>query len=276
MSLLWRDQLRFALCPDRVIFTRISRGLRPRVVDKQIECFSPVSGEAAWKPALEAVQFILEEQSGKPSADALLILSNHFVRYAVVPWSKDPVSEEEEMALVRYRFSQVFGDLSAHWTLRVSDAEFGSSRLAAAVDQELLDEAGKLFAGSRIHLRSVQPYLMATFNQWRSSLSNGWFLLAEPGRLSLALLQQGSWTLVRNRNIGEMIAAELPLILDQERLLCGVADSPKQLLLHMPSESAFKLPEDSDWSVSELRIPPRSGFSPYTDAQYSMAMSGSF
>lgn len=270
-----RDQARVVLCPDRVVFVRLRRGLRAHVEDKQIVTFAPAEpGEPAWGPALAALKELLDGQ--QKSADALLILSNHFVRYVVVPWSDELVSEQEQSAFVRHRFTQVYGELSRGWAIVVSNGSSGVPRMASAIDQPLLDAARGVFATSKIRLRSVQPYLMSAFNQWRHELKNGgaWFLLAESDRLCLALLHHGQWHSVRTRHIGPMLGAELPLILDQERLLSGLPDAPSKVLLHVPNDPVFTLAPRGDWATQHLKLESRAGFSPYMDAAYSMAMSG--
>ena len=275
MSPLWRDQLNIVLCPDRVVLVRQGRGLRPRVVDKQIlRCAPATPGEPAWAHALAALKNMLEAQ--KNGADARLILSNHFVRYTVVPWSDELANEEEQAAFVRHRYTQVYGDACNDWAMLLSNGSAGVPRLASAIDRTLLDAARGIFAGPKIRLRSLQPYLMAAFNHWRREFANGdaWLALAEPGRLCLALLHQGQWHSVRTRHVGPALSAELPLILDQERLLSGLPDAPAKVFLHVPEDPAFTLAPRSGWSVLPLKLEPRHGFAPSMDAPYSMAMSG--
>ena len=275
MSHLWRDQLNIVLRPDRVVLVRLGRGLRPRVVDKQIlVCAPAAAGEPPWAHALATLKSLLEAQ--KTGADARLVLSNHFVRYTVVPWSDELSNEEEQAAFVRHRYTQVYGDAANDWEMLLSKGSAGVPRLASAIDRTLLDAARGIFAGSKIRLRSLQPYLMAAFNQWRREFDDGgaWLALAEPGRLCLALLHQGQWHSVRTRHIGPALAAELPLILDQERLLSGLPDAPAKVFLHVPEDPAFALGPRSGWSVRPLKLEPRPGFAPAIDAPYSMAMSG--
>jgi len=48
---------------------------------------------------------------------------------------------------------------------------------------------------SKLHLRSIQPYLMAAFNHLRKHFkdASAWFLLAEQGKLCISLFDRGEW-----------------------------------------------------------------------------------
>ena len=78
MSLLWRDQVRIVLCPNRVILARLRKGWRSEVMDKQIvQC--ETTDDTNWKAALATLADVVKEVRWQ-NADAVLILSNHFVR----------------------------------------------------------------------------------------------------------------------------------------------------------------------------------------------------
>ncbi|MEO8164370.1 MAG: hypothetical protein ABI619_03145, partial [Betaproteobacteria bacterium] len=152
-----------------------------------------------WSAALATLRQLL----GQPlaaKAPVTVMLSNHFVRYMVLPWSADLVTRAEEVEFARARFIQVFGDKARQWTIRASDAAAGLDRLSAATDRALLEELRSTLAASGLTLGSCQPALMAQFNACRSRIGdNAWLVCAEYGRLLVAWIRAGHWGSVRVR-----------------------------------------------------------------------------
>jgi hypothetical protein len=123
-----------------------------------------------------------------------VVLSNHFVRYAIVPWTAGLDTAAEEEAYVRHHFAKVYGERAKTWALRWSDN--GGTRLASAIDQALLEALKQALP----RLASVQPYLMAAINRCRASIprSGAWLALVEADRACIALHAGGRWQSVQN------------------------------------------------------------------------------
>ena len=272
---LWRDRLHIALRPDRLILLRRRRGFAGPIVEKTITPCPQQGHHAPWTHALEALRSALSMPKWQ-DCDATVLLSNHFVRHILVPWNDQLSNEAEQNAFLRHSFTKVYGDAVEQWVLRMSDDSAGNPRLASAVDQNLLDELEALVENSPLRLRSIQPYFMAAFNQWRGQLKGQslWFALAEADRLCLAFFRQGRWTSMRMRPLRGSLAGELTQILEQEAYTVGAETEQSQLYLYAPEQADFLLPTGSPWQLTQLKLPARVGFSPFTDAAYAMAMSG--
>ncbi len=270
----WRDEVRIALCPDRVVLARVSRRWRPRVTARQVvRCAEP--GIAAWKPCVEALLRTLPEARWK-DADATVIVSNHFVRYALVPWSAELVSDDEKLAWVRHHFAEVYGEAVATAEYRWSEDRPDALCLASAVDGEFVNLVRRAFEGTSLRLRSIQPYLMTVFNRWRRRVTGNavWILAPEPGRVCLASIVRGRWRGIASRKIGADWQAELPVVLERERVLADDADAPETVFAYVPGIPRFEIPR---WNKVPLRaLAPRAlpGFSPHADAEYAMALTG--
>src|SRR6185503_1696378 len=102
--------------------------------------------------------------------------------------------------------------------IRVSAARAREPRVASAVDAALLEALGTV-----PQVVSVQPYLMAAFNARRRALGTerAWFVLQEPGRLTLALIAEERWQLVRTRQAGATWREELADLLERESASAG-------------------------------------------------------
>ena len=230
MSLSWRERVRIALSPHGVALVRFSRGLRPRVIDRRSLPCAAARGQGNWAGPVEILRDLLFHPSvGK--GDATVILSSHFVRYAVLPWSGELITEAEELEFARTRFIQVFGQVARDWTIVISPAPAGASRLCAAVDQALIGAATVVVAASGLRLQSVQPALMAQFNEWRRRIgADGWLATAEQGRLVMAWISGGQWRSVRVRPLNGA-SVSLAQVLEQEQLLLSAGGANHKVYL---------------------------------------------
>ena len=71
-------------------------------------------------------------------ADVSVTLSNHFVRYVVLPWS-DVVSDEDWQALAQHQFHIVYGDAAVEWVTTVAWQGPDQPVLACAAPRALVD-----------------------------------------------------------------------------------------------------------------------------------------
>lgn len=281
MSPLLRDELRVVLSPDQLVLVRIAReftrrGLVRRVLAKELISFaSAAGGEAPWEGAIRALEAALPGVAKRKTA-ATLILSNHFMRYTLVPWSEALSDEAEQMSYAQYCFRQAYGAAVENWELRLSLGPAGIPQLASAVDGRLLQALRLLFLQSGVVLKSVQPYLMAAYNNCRPRLQNrsAWLALFEPGCLCLALLQQGRWASVRSMRIGADWREQLPRILEREACM-GASDSvPEAVFVWAPALEKSKLPDSGRWQMHPLQPVVRTGLVPEYEGSFAMALSG--
>lgn len=171
---------------------------------KSVAC-DPDYGAEPWHGALERLK---EVDLGK--SRVTLELSNHFVRYALVPWSDALSSPAEEEVYVRHHFAKIHGERAKGWAVRASEAAPGEPRLASAVDKDLIDGLRKSFEGKTARLVSIQPALMRRFNGSRKALpkDGAWLVIAEPGRACIALHGGRGWRAVQSTKDGWRAALE--------------------------------------------------------------------
>jgi hypothetical protein len=170
-------------------------------------------------------------------ANLTVVLSNHYVRYAVLPWSEALDSDESWLAYAAHVFTETHGNAAAGWEIRVSDSGRRRPRVACAIDRALLERL-RAIPG----VVSVQPYLMAAFNARHAELAGGstWFVLHEPGRLTLGLIVDGLWRLVRNRHARADWRASLPHMLARELGTCGELPVDR-VIVHSEEEQPFSM-----------------------------------
>ena len=231
MSPSLRRRVRIALSPRRALAAAFSAGMQPRLLDQRaVACAHGAAGEQFWEPALEALRAALEPLP-QARASVTVILSNHFVRYLLLPWKPEIVTDDEEVAFATARFSQVYGASTLDSAVRVSTAPAGSQHVASAIERPLLQMLDELLADFGLRADSIQPHLMSAVNAWGGRrLRDGWIALAEPGLLLLGLRQNGAWISLRSRPLEP--AAPLATIIEQERRLLGLDAAPGEVFLH--------------------------------------------
>jgi hypothetical protein len=164
------------------------------VAGKRVPC-DPGYGSEPWHGALEVLK-----QLELGASRVMIELSNHFVRYALVPWSAALSTAAEEELYVRHHFAKIHGERAKSWTVRASEAPPDAPRLASAIDSGLLEALKQAFAGRKAKLVSIQPALMSRFNAARKNVPAGgaWLVIAEPERACIALHGGKAWRAVQN------------------------------------------------------------------------------
>ncbi len=277
MSLSWRERLLVSLAPGEVSWLRLAGLFRPKLIGKGIVAVEPGYGSRPWDGAIAA----LRAETARWSRDRLavrVVLSNHFVRYALVPPSSDVSGHDEEVALARFHFSKIHGDSSRHWDVRLSPGRAGTPRLACATDGALLDALRQSFpADKRPQLASVQPLLMAVYNANGRAIpgAGAWIVTAEPDRACVALLKGGAWHAVQNVKGQYADAAAWIALVERERWRVTLDAVPDTLLVHAVQGATLPEQKHGAWRVRGLGLEARwpAGLLPSRDGAYLRALS---
>jgi len=231
VSRLFPEKLRVLLTPGELL-----AGGRSLACD-------PAAGPEPWQGPVAALRTL---EWTKPCR-VTLVLSNHFVRYAVLPWSDGLSTPAEEEAYLRHHFAKIHGERAKGWSLRASEAPRAAPRLASAIDTTLAEALKAAFPKEgKAKLVSVQPELMEAANRWRQAIpaAGAWLVLAEPERACIALHAGQGWRSVQNAK-GDWFT-----LLDRERyrLHSDEGDVPSLVLL-----SGTKAPANGEgWEFREL------------------------
>lgn len=236
MSSPWRETLHLLLAPHRVALRRFARGWRPSIVRS---AHAEVDGgDVHWAAAVDALAALLAAAPAR-GADAHLIVSNHFVRYALVPDSALLVTQDDRLRYARHNFVRVHGAAADRWSVRIGGA--GGASIASAVEPELITALRALLARNGLRAGALQPALMAAFNAARAQLPGAGVRLfvVEPG-IAVSATWRQAWRRVRSHRLAELPAQELPMLIDRERALDDDADDAAVCVLPvLRSEAAF-------------------------------------
>jgi len=240
VSLLWRDELRLLLTPRQIFLQRRGRGLRPVVAEQRVVDVAGSDG-LQWHATVAALAGLLAARP-RAHADAVVILSNHFVRYTRVPASDLLVTRDDELQFARHDFVRVFGPAAERWHVSVSRGAEGSAGLASGVPADLVDALRATLQSHALRPRRLVPGLVAAFNATRARLPEGALRLVcvEPG-MAVSALVDAQWRRVRSQRMAD--GEDLERIVQRERALDDAEVANESIavipLLDMPAPASL-------------------------------------
>jgi hypothetical protein len=259
-SALPRGRLRVDLRPGSVTLAR-----KPAFVGTRLQPLYGVEVDhdelaehqsEPWRASVDVLAGILG-RGRKRSSGLEVVVSSHFVRYVLVPWSESLVRDTERLAFARLAFRDVYGSLADQWEICLDDQPAGQPALACAIDRGLL-AAIRGATGAR--LEAVTPALADCVNRHRRALKGRELCLAnvEPGRVTFAFHGRAGWRAVRSRRMEGPLAELLPTLLKQEASACGVQEGGALYLCAPRGQDRASL-QVPGWKVmllAEIDAPP--------------------
>lgn len=279
MSRWLSDDLQISLGPGHVGVVLVRRsltlsGINRRVLEKQKIVNGLDTPAQGWNWPLQEMNKILPRYADDHPRVSI-VLSNHLVHYALVPWSDLISSEEEQLAHAEHCFHMTYGAISSNWALRLSRSAIGAAQLASAVDEELLRNCRDMVRQHGLRLVSVQPYLMSAFNRLNHQIkrSDVWFALVEPGNICIARLQDGKWTRLRTARLGGRWE-EFSRFMVRETFMGDDMPQPEEKVLYVYAPHLGRIQTIDGWEVHELPSPIPLNMPYEADNSLVMALSG--
>lgn len=274
---LWRNELRVVLCSDRVILLGLGKGVRRKVIHQTLLPCSALPGVPAWQAALDVFKKWLANNEINRT-DVTVLLSNHFVRYALMPFSIEVTNRAESQAFAQMLFENIYGELARQWRLQIEVGGYGESRLVAAVDMLLLDQITETVALSRLKLRAITPHLVAVFNCFQPQIkeADGLFVVAEPEQLIVVTFNHGKLSDVRRVLLNGALDAQLTNLLRREALTSGLDLTVIPVYLHVAGNPDFSLPIDESMNIHYLKYVEQHGGLLCAEAAFDMVHAGGY
>lgn len=192
MSLLWNKRTNILLTGSALEIEHYRRLRTTPVAIERLQ-FAPGHAGPPWQAALDRLAEVLA--STRPAA-ARVRLSGCFCRFALLPWSRG-LTREEESALARALFIEIYGQTALSWEFRVDNLKRGEVILACAVDSGLVAGIADLFASSRWRLAALEPLLAGALAN-RSETGKCWNALLEADWWSAVLAEGEAFLAVCN------------------------------------------------------------------------------
>ncbi len=165
---------------------------------------------------------------------ASIVLSSRLAHMAAAPANNAIALTAEQLAYAEITLRHRFGNLADNW--QVSACETGSTVVAAAVDEQLLEMLREVLAPRRLQARTVTPIAVAAFNALRRRLhSAARFVVVESDCATVVRLDRGTWSSVQVHALRADPARSLGHVLDRDNNLAGTV--PKTFV-YCASEAA--------------------------------------
>lgn len=274
MSRLWPERTCAVLCPDQLQVVRTGPRWRRGAPFSFAEVFAGDGVAAPWQAAVDALgKFLASPEAGSGALD--VVLSNHFVRYLLMPWSPQIASAEEFRHCAAAMFEDIHGDVAAEWDVTVSAERAGAPRVAAAVDRPLLAAIRAAVAPSRLRLASVQPYLMAAYNRVaRAHTGKDFvFMLLEARRACILAAQGGKWCYLSTAAAPEPAQALSSLLARELQLADLQGEALPPVYVHAAHRRGLDLPPVHGTQPRVLEARPLAGLPPSTALSCELAAS---
>jgi hypothetical protein len=257
VSLSWRDRIAVFVGADAVDVARYCAGWHrggPERHRVALEAPAP-----RWQHVLDALRAALAALKPR-RGDATVVVSNHYVRFALVPDAAKLRNHAERLLAARHTLHSVYGEAAERWRVALDGASRNGAAIAAGIDAELVDGIVATLTGAHLHARALQPLFAAGLNVSRRVLGTGpaWFGVAEPGRLALAYVERGAWRSLRSHRLRNGLNEELPILLEQDRLTGfaqGGNDAASGGRVVLATSGALQIePTAGPWSIQSVPL----------------------
>lgn len=204
-----------------------------------------------WRASVDRLAAALAEPGITGSLH--VVVSDHFLRYALIPWNENLVADNERLAFARITFGEIYGGMAGDWAVALDQQPAGQPSLAGAIDRTLQLALAQLAARRGVRLRALRGTLAERINRHRRALLPASFCLAslEPGRVTLAFRKESSWFAVRTRRMEASAPETFGSVLKQEAAAVGASDGGSLFLV---ADEPEMLPSFTSpgWSVTRL------------------------
>lgn len=243
-AMMQRESRDILLTPYRVEFAHYRKGQPTEWLI--LDCANDAG--STWQPTLATLNAGLQKLAWL-NADVRVRLSNHFVRYALVPTVTQLRNRDERMAAARHHLSAVYGERAERWQVALNDSGRGNTAIAAGTDQDFMQQLVTALANAKLTLLSVEPLMATEFNASRRDISRAptWFCIAEPGRIALAYIENHEWKFLHVERLRGNLADELGPLLERTQMAQGV--KPGRVLMVSDAAPKVELLNSAGWSL---------------------------
>ena len=255
---LQQDELQVLMHPQRLTLLRIQRTVRHyfkpivianSVIDIDQEAINnakSASNTEPWTHAITTLGEALKHKEWQGTA-ANVTLSNHFVRYATIPWNEHLSKPAEHQAYVSHCFNLVFGEQIKNWHLQAAAAAYGKASVASAIPQAMLTALHQTLQSANVAMHAVTPQLIPAINQCLTQLNKPLgknqrifsannlhavycLVMIQQDRLCIALLENGDWLSVKNVTLDTDVSAQVSALIQRETIHHNMLTKPTVLL----------------------------------------------
>jgi hypothetical protein len=197
--------LRIALAPGEAALSRVHGKAAHRVLvsnERSAESLLPLLDEALADPVWHGRR-------------VEVVLSQQFVRLVLTPPPGKALKRDEEQALVAASLHDIYGEEATRWLVQVHSQPPQFGLFGAAVDSAFAQQLDALLKRHGFRDIAIRP-LVSVAVQRLPKQFQGWWILAEPGWVSLFGGINGVWQHLAGQPVDADWAAALPELIERE------------------------------------------------------------
>lgn len=179
----WRKSLTIALTPDSITINSGKKVLRTLAIE------SASAEKSSWLPVLSELE---KSAAALAKNKVKFVISNNYIRYAVLPWQEDVFSQQDWQSLAENNMRERYGNVVDSWKVTVAMQGYGKPLLVSAIDQSLLARIETIAKQFSWQIESIEPALMTVVNHYKNKIKKSSLLmLVEKQGLLLAEIAKG-------------------------------------------------------------------------------------
>ncbi len=225
-----------------------------KIVAKHHESYEKSASEQPWKLGIQRLDIQLEALELPQNTQLSLTLASDLVRYIILPGHEIAMSSDEKLGYALASFREIYGAAADSWKISIDDTAPTEPALACAIDMSMYEAIIELEQKYKLKLKTVQPYLMTTFNKLFSSIkkASASFVIIEPTRMATLFLQNGICQQVYIEKFTNDWQAGLEETLSRYQLLTN--QPSKELMIYAPTLNSIKNELSKKFSYKRLSV----------------------
>ena len=205
--------------------------------DGLVRMTCPAADGREWAGAMACLaEWCRKQKSAKAkTAQPVIVISNHWVRYVVLPADRGNLRRAEEVEFARAMIAERNG---AEWeasTIRLSRGVSDEGIIAAAIPDALLADISVAVSASAMRCSAIHPLFSHALDHARFPGGSSHALIAcvEPGRMVIGMVGRDGWSWVQSPLSALKPAVTLERELSREQSLLSVSgEMPLYLFEH--------------------------------------------
>jgi hypothetical protein len=249
----WRDGIAIAVQPDEVRVQRHRRGWKRRSdppVSVRVD-----TGATAASACIEALDRALPVEERR-AFDVRVVLSNHLVRYAVVPGAAELRNDVERDAAARHAMAATYGDMAGRWRVVLDTSGAADDALAAAIDEDLCTSLAEQLKAAGARQLRIEPLFAFAMNHAARAVTarTGWVAVVERGRIVLASMANGELGTLRSHRLRAGVLVELPVLVEQGCLLDNADPQCSEVIVAAEDDALEFAAEGQPFQFRSVRL----------------------
>lgn len=230
------------------------KGFTKNILAKHHESYVNLTSEQAWKAGIRRLDVLLETIDLPQNTQVCITLASDLVRYIILPGHEVAMSTSEKLAYAQAAFREIHGAATDSWKIRIDDTAPTAPSLVSAIDMSMYDTIVGLVQKHKLRLKSVQPYLMTTFNKLFSSVksANGALVVIEKTRIATLFLQSGVCQQLYIEKLTQDWQTNLEHTISRNQLLTNHLS--KELMIYAPTFTSIKSEFANKHSCKRLSV----------------------